>query len=62
VFRLHDTALSPLVHLHLRHLRQTKRTEYFQNVAANGIGNFQAKKFAEEESVPLPSDKPWANP
>lgn len=30
--------------------------EYYQNVAANGIGNFQAQKFAKEEHLVLPHD------
>lgn len=30
--------------------------EYYQNVAANGIGNFQAKKFAAEECLVMPID------
>ena len=56
VFRLHDPRLAPLVHLHLRHLREDARMEYYQNVAANGIGNFQAQKFAKEEHLVLPVD------
>ncbi len=30
--------------------------EYYQNVAANGIGNFQAQKFAKEEYLFVPAD------
>jgi type I restriction enzyme S subunit len=58
VFRLHDPRLAPLVHLHVRHLREDARMEYYQNVAANGIGNFQAQKFAREEHLVLPTDEP----
>ena len=57
VFRLHDPRLAPLVHLHFRRLREDARMEYYQNVAANGIGNFQAKKFAMEENLILPTDE-----
>ena len=57
VFRLHDPRLAPLVHLRVRHLREDARMEYYQNVAANGIGNFQAQKFAKEEHLVLPSDE-----
>ncbi|RMD84558.1 MAG: restriction endonuclease subunit S [Lentisphaerae bacterium] len=57
VFRLGDPQLAALVHLHIRHLRENSRMEYYQNVAANGIGNFQAKKFAKEEHLALPTDK-----
>ena len=57
VFRLHDPRLAPLVHLHIRRLREDARMEYYQNVAANGIGNFQAQKFAKEEHLILPKDE-----
>jgi len=57
VFRLHDPRLAPLVHLHFRRLREDARLEYYQNVAANGIGNFQAQKFAKEEHLILPKDE-----
>ena len=57
VFRLHEPHLAPLVHLHVRHLREDARMEYYQNVAVNGIGNFQAQKFAKEEHLILPSDE-----
>ena len=56
VFRLHDPRLAPLVHLRARHLREDARMEYYQNVAANGIANFQAQKFAKEEQLILPTD------
>ncbi len=57
VFRLHDPRLALLVHLHFRRLREDARMEYYQNVAANGIGNFQAQKFAKEEHLILPADE-----
>lgn len=57
VFRLHDPRLAPLVHLHARYLREDARMEYYQNVAANGIANFQAQKFAKEEHLVLPADE-----
>lgn len=56
VFRFHDASLAPVVHLHLCYLREARRMEYYQNVAANGIGNFQAQKFAKEEHLVLPHD------
>ena len=56
VFRPHDKNLAPLIHLHARLLRETSRMEYYQNVAANGIANFQAQKFAKEERLILPTD------
>jgi type I restriction enzyme S subunit len=57
VFRLHDPRLAPLAHLRARHLREDARMEYYQNVAANGIANFQAQKFAKEEQLILPTDE-----
>jgi len=57
VFRLRDPRLAPLVHLHLRRLREDASMEYYQNVAANGIGNFQAQRFAKEEYLILPKDE-----
>lgn len=57
VFRFHDPKLAPLAYLHLRHLREAGRMEYYQNVAANGIGNFQAQKFAKEEHLVVPANR-----
>jgi type I restriction enzyme S subunit len=54
VFRLADPSLAPIAFLHLLHLREDKRIEYYQNVAANGIANFQGKRFATEEHLILP--------
>ena len=31
--------------------------EYYQNVATNGIGNFQAQTFAKEEHLILPKNE-----
>jgi type I restriction enzyme S subunit len=56
VLRPHDQRLAPLIHLHARHLREYGRMEYYQNVATNGIANFQAQKFAKEEHLVLPAD------
>jgi type I restriction enzyme S subunit len=56
VFRPHEKELAPLMHLHARHLREDARMEYYQNVAANGIANFQAQKFSKEEHLVLPAD------
>jgi len=57
VFRPHDQRVAPLIHLHARHLREDAQMEYYQNVAANGIANFQAQKFAKEEHLVLPLDE-----
>lgn len=42
------------VHLLCRRLREDARMEYYENVAANAIGNFQAQKLAKEEHMILP--------
>jgi type I restriction enzyme, S subunit len=57
VLRLYDPQLAPLVHLRARHLREDAKMEYYQNVATNGIANFQAQKFAREEHLILPTDE-----
>ena len=57
VLRPSSLAMAPLIHLHVRRLREDASMEYYQNVAANGIGNFQAQKFAKEEHIPLPTDR-----
>lgn len=56
VLRTQDPALAPLLYLHLRHLRENARMEYYQNVAANGIGNFQAKRFLAQEFLNIPTE------
>jgi type I restriction enzyme, S subunit len=57
VFRLRDPTLAPLVHLHFRRLREDGKMEYYQNIAANGIGNFQAQRFAKNEYLVLPIEQ-----
>ena len=32
------------------------KMSYYQNVAANGIGNFQSQRFLEDEKIVLPAD------
>ena len=56
VFRFHDPSIASVAYWHLRHLRRIKRMEYYQNTAANGIGNFQAQRFAHEETLLMPVD------
>jgi type I restriction enzyme S subunit len=57
VFRLNDPALAPVVYLHLRHLYLQGQMAYYQNVAANGIANFQTTRFLTQGRLALPSDK-----
>ena len=55
-FRLKEPKLAPLVHLHMRHLYDTEKMAFYQNVATNGIGNFQAKRFVATEMIAIPKD------
>jgi type I restriction enzyme S subunit len=57
VFRPVEPQLAPLIHLHMQYLRTERRMEYYQHVAANGIGNFQAQRFSKEEFLTLPIDE-----
>ena len=57
VLRPCNQVIAPLIHLHARHLREDGRMEYYQNVAANGIANFQAQRFSKEEHITLPTDE-----
>ena len=56
VFRFHDPQLAPIAHLHMKRLIETGDMALFQNVAANGIANFQAQRFVAAQSLALPTD------
>jgi type I restriction enzyme S subunit len=56
IFRLKNADLAPLIYLHLRHLHREGRMSFYQNVAANGIANFQTSRFVETERIVLPTD------
>jgi type I restriction enzyme S subunit len=56
VYRLKEPSLAPLAHLHMRNLYREGRMAFYQNVAANGIGNFQSQRFLESEHLVFPSD------
>ena len=55
-FRLKNPDLAPLVYLDFKHLYTEKKMLFYQNIATNGIGNFQAERFVNSESLLLPSD------
>jgi len=40
----------------MKHLVNERKMNFYQNVAANGIGNFQSKRFLSDECVPVPRD------
>lgn len=54
VFRPRDESIAPLLYLHMEHLYRDGRMMFYQNVAANGIGNFQSSRFIESERLALP--------
>ncbi|MFZ2447376.1 MAG: restriction endonuclease subunit S [Syntrophobacteraceae bacterium] len=56
VYRFKDPSLAALAHLHMRHLRDEGKMAFYQNVAANGIGNFQSQRFLESEHLIFPLD------
>ena len=57
LYRPIDQILSPLIYLHMKYLFNTGRLHFYNNIAANGIGNFQSKRFLENEIMLMPIDK-----
>jgi restriction endonuclease S subunit len=56
VYRFKEPSLAALAHLHMRYLYGEGRMAFYQNVAANGIGNFQSQRFLESEYLVFPTD------
>ena len=56
VYRFKDQLLAPLAHLHMRHLYGEGNMAFYQNVATNGIGNFQSQRFLESEYLVFPTN------
>ncbi len=56
VFRPKDLGIATLIQLHLAYLYDENRMKFYQHVATNGIGNFQAKRFIESEAMSLPTN------
>jgi len=48
---------SILLYLHMQHLLAEGRMNFYQNVATNGIGNFQSNRFLTDEYLPVPCDE-----
>lgn len=57
VFRFRDPTLAPLAHQKMRQLFEAGDMAFFQNVAANGIANFQAARFVATQFLLLPIDQ-----
>jgi type I restriction enzyme, S subunit len=55
VFRPKSTILSSILTLHMQALHREGGMSFYQNVAANGIANFQTTRFLETERIALPS-------
>ncbi|MHA2024116.1 MAG: hypothetical protein ACTSWQ_10690, partial [Candidatus Thorarchaeota archaeon] len=45
-----------LLLLHMKNLIDSEKMPFYQNVATNGIGNFQSQRFLNNELVALPSE------
>jgi type I restriction enzyme S subunit len=57
VFRFRDPKLAALAHQKMRQLFESGDMAFYQNVAANGIANFQATRFVATQFVLLPIDE-----
>jgi len=57
LLRLKEPRLAPIAYLHMKYLYDEGKMQYYQNVATNGIGNFQATRFIENEAIVIPSDE-----
>ena len=55
LFRFKDVELAMFLYHHIRYLMDEGKMRFYQNVAANGIGNFQATRFVANETVALPA-------
>lgn len=55
-FRLKNPSLAPIAYLHIKWLYEKGKMAFYQHIATNGIGNFQAKRFVDSEAIPLPED------
>lgn len=56
VYRFKQPELAPLAHLHMSYLHQEDKMPFYQNIATNGIGNFQSKRFLSSEHLIIPQD------
>lgn len=61
VFRPKEPRFSPLIHLHLKNLFSEGKMSFYQNVATNGIANFQTTRLLEKEAIILPDNEKLQN-
>jgi type I restriction enzyme S subunit len=57
VFRPKRSEFAPVLYAHLRHIYGNGRMAFYQNVAANGIANFQTTRFLQTEFVVIPNSQ-----
>jgi type I restriction enzyme S subunit len=57
LFRFKEPKLSVLAHMKMKSLFESGDMAFYQNVAANGIANFQAVRFVETEYLVIPNDE-----
>lgn len=57
VYRFKNPALAPLAHHYMRYLYAEGKMAFYQNVAANGIGNFQSRRFLQSEHLVVPAGR-----
>jgi len=55
VFRPKDLQLSHLIQVHMKYLFKEGKMAFYQNVATNGIANFQTARFLSQEKIALPT-------
>ena len=55
LFRLKNPQIASILLLHVKRLHREGGMAFYQNVAANGIANFQATRFVESERIALPN-------
>lgn len=56
VFRLRSPELAPLLYLKMKRQFEEGEMAFFQNIAANGIANFQAGRYIENEAFWIPQE------
>jgi type I restriction enzyme S subunit len=62
VFRFRDPLIASVAYVYLKSLYDAGRMRYYQNVAANGIANFQTTRFVSTEGLLLPPNESGLKP
>ncbi len=56
LYRPKTDKYTALLYLHMNYLLEENKMNFYQNVAANGIGNFQSQRFLQDEMIIVPSE------